>query len=648
MEGLPFLPGYTFHDKDPTKTRYHVHQTLDYKNGYMKPVVPVSVGKGGEPIHFNQISQNELDELAKFQPTLTYGQAKQAPPEDFVPAHKYFDKKVLRFYGYFKETVHESPQEHFRVRPVEVYYFLEDDAILVNEPAVDNSGIPQGKLINRHRIPKNDHGDCWHWKDLNVGVDVVFYGKVFRLCDADKFTKDFLESEGIAVNPAEPVAEDPYTQRRVESLKPKYTTTPSSFDKLRQFIEMDRKVLRFWAVWDDTNSMFGEMRPHLIQYYLVDDTMEVREIHEQNDGRDPFPVLIGRHKVPKDRDALPPAFPLIAMEISDKEVKDYFKPHDLGIGKTVEVYGRRFLLYDCDQFTKAFYYDNFGITDFTPIDWRPKKSDLPKMEIPPYNGFGTIEDSLQSCQSYLEPRPPKKDYIKILENDHKILRYAAELDSVVPEDKGRKFIISYRLADDMIYVYEPPIRNSGFKGGRFLERTRPAKPESTPENPVFYGPQDFKLGAIIKIFGQRFRILDADEYVLKFAEEHADQFPGDTLDSLRTGVTKTVDERCKEPVKGGAMQVKRGDGGGELSGLVREMTQQLKKMRIIDSQQMREMFLTYDCDRSGYIELDELKRMCRKINLPIDEDVIEALAAECGADSNGRIAFHDFLNFFEA
>ena len=52
------------------------------------------------------------------------------------------------------------------------------------------------------------------------------------------------------------------------------------------------------------------------------------------------------------------------------------------------------------------------------------------------------------------------------------------------------------------------------------------------------------------------------------------------------------------------MHVKRGDGGGELSSLVREMTQQLKKMRIIDSQQMREMFLTYDCDRSGYIELE--------------------------------------------
>jgi Ca2+-binding EF-hand superfamily protein len=95
------------------------------------------------------------------------------------------------------------------------------------------------------------------------------------------------------------------------------------------------------------------------------------------------------------------------------------------------------------------------------------------------------------------------------------------------------------------------------------------------------------------------------------------------------------------------MHVKRGAGGSDISALVREMTQQLKKMRIIDSQQMREMFLTYDCDRSGYIELEELKRMCRKINLPIDDDVIEALAMECSADSGGRIGFHEFLEFFE-
>ena len=47
--------------------------------------------------------------------------------------------------------------------------------------------------------------------------------------------------------------------------------------------------------------MFGEKRPYIIQYYLVDDTVEVREVHEPNDGRDPFPVFLRRQKLPKDR-----------------------------------------------------------------------------------------------------------------------------------------------------------------------------------------------------------------------------------------------------------------------------------------------------------------------------------------------------------
>ena len=47
-------------------------------------------------------------------------------------------------------------------------------------------------------------------------------------------------------------------------------------------------------------------------------------------------------------------------------------------------------------------------------------------EIPPYNGFGSLEDSLQSCLS-LFPQPPKKDFIRMLENDNKVLRYEATL-----------------------------------------------------------------------------------------------------------------------------------------------------------------------------------------------------------------------------
>lgn len=48
--------------------------------------------------------------------------------------------------------------------------------------------------------------------------------------------------------------------------------------------------------------------------------------------------------------------------------------------------------------------------------------------IPPYNGYGFLEDSLQNCYS-LFPKPPRKDVIKMLENDHKVLRYKVALVS---------------------------------------------------------------------------------------------------------------------------------------------------------------------------------------------------------------------------
>ena len=51
--------------------------------------------------------------------------------------------QVLKFFAYFKETVHESQQEYYRVRPVEIFYYLEDDSISVMEPHVENAGMPQ-------------------------------------------------------------------------------------------------------------------------------------------------------------------------------------------------------------------------------------------------------------------------------------------------------------------------------------------------------------------------------------------------------------------------------------------------------------------------------------------------------------------------
>ncbi|KAL0622278.1 EF-hand domain-containing protein 1 [Plecturocebus cupreus] len=48
------------------------------------------------------------------------------------------------------------------------------------------------------------------------------------------------------------------------------------------------------------------------------------------------------------------------------------------------------------------------------------------LELPPYNGYGLVEDSAQNCFALI-PKPPKKDIIKMLVNDNKVLRYLAAL-----------------------------------------------------------------------------------------------------------------------------------------------------------------------------------------------------------------------------
>lgn len=144
-----------------------------------------------------------------------------------------------------------------------------------------------------------------------------------------------------------------------------------------------------------------------------------------------------------------------------------------------------------DNFTKAFYYQNFGVTNTSPLNdetlkgSRTKTQASAKMEIPPYNGYGSLEDSLQNCL-YLVPEPPKKDYIKLLENQNKLLRYEAVMVTTRPEDQSRKFILSYRLSDDSIGIFEPPIRNSGVIGGKFLEFSRIAKPGKNSELSSFF------------------------------------------------------------------------------------------------------------------------------------------------------------------
>lgn len=63
------------------------------------------------------------------------------------------------------------------MRKVIIYYYLSDETILVMEPRVSNSGIPQGTFIKRQKIPKElgKPNVTYSYKDFNVGASVNFF-----------------------------------------------------------------------------------------------------------------------------------------------------------------------------------------------------------------------------------------------------------------------------------------------------------------------------------------------------------------------------------------------------------------------------------------------------------------------------------------
>jgi hypothetical protein len=77
------------------------------------------------------------------------------------------------------------------------------------------------------------------------------------------------------------------------------------------------------------------------------------------------------------------------------------------------------------------------------------------------------------------------------------------------------------LADDTIAVFEPPQKNSGIVGGKFLERGRIKKPASHE----YYCQGDLYTGAVIEFNRWKLVVYQADEYTLSYMESDPESHP---------------------------------------------------------------------------------------------------------------------------
>ena len=448
---LPFLPGNT--QQDPTMTRHHKNQLLGVKDGTICERI-IGKDEDKDPNMLETMKNTNLLRHTGFpsRPPLETSSIPRQPPSWLKN-----DRMVLQFNGYFQEHVVENPDENYRIRKCIMYYYLDDDTMYITEPKVENSGIPQGVFLKRHRFPKPD-GDFYHWSDLDAGREIEIYGRVYRLTSYDSFTADYFSNAGHPLSPCEGGPDDNFkTTRKMINMKqnpPDLAETKEYFEvklkggmpnkKLASYLENDRKVLSFKVLWDDTSYDGGE-KQYVLNYFLSDQTIEVKEVRVANSGIDDFPMLLKRMKVPKD--PVLTHYPSMSLK---KE--DFYLPTDLVVGNVIKIYGREVLLISCDPYTTQWFIDNHGIEQ-APLKVKNPKKNLKYQPTPKYNGFGTEEDSMASVNALIL-KPPKKNEQKIFKNDMHILRFDARLVSTEPDDENRKFIIAFYCGDDTIQVFE--------------------------------------------------------------------------------------------------------------------------------------------------------------------------------------------------
>jgi hypothetical protein len=64
---------------------------------------------------------------------------------------------------------------------------------------------------------------------------------------------------------------------------------------------------------------------------------------------------------------------------------------------------------------------------------------------------------------------------------------------------------------------------------------------------------------------------------------------------------------------------------GDFDRIYAEIKNKLKSSRITNSEELRQMFLRYDSDRSGFISRENIKDLFRQISLPLDDDIINTV-----------------------
>ncbi|OHT06166.1 hypothetical protein TRFO_25861 [Tritrichomonas foetus] len=185
-----------------------------------------------------------------------------------------------------------------------------------------------------------------------------------------------------------------------------------------------------------------------------------------------------------------------------------------------------------------------------------------------------------------------------------VLNFSAKMISDYPEDRRRQFVVSYYLCDKTMAVFEMQVPNSGFRAGKFLQRTRVRDPKTKQ----FFEPSAFYVGAKIHVSGRNFELLDAAPHTLCLMEAHADDFPEADI----TTVIQNLINVCMQTTKS-----------------------------------VRAIFEEKDPRKTGFVSIDDAKAIFKQFVPQITPHAVITLTRACEHD-DGTYEYTLLLNYMRA
>ena len=181
-----------------------------------------------------------------------------------------------------------------------------------------------------------------------------------------------------------------------------------------------------------------------------------------------------------------------------------------------------------------------------------------------------------------------------------ILNFKAKLISDYPEDRRRQFMISYYLCDKTMAIFEAAVPNSGFRSGKFLQRTRVRNPETKQ----FFEPSAFYVGAKIQASGRVFELLDAAPHTFCLMEARSDEFPD-------ADISNVVDR--------------------------------IKQICMSQTKNLRKLFEEKDVAAAGTISLEDAEAVLSQFVPKISKHAVKTVLR--AFEENGRFNYNPLLNY---